>query len=145
MLATQNFGRRIPSSARAKRREQQQERLVVIEGVLRDRSDAALRNVQNMEPDQAMRITLGGFAPDRMHGNSHDGSPKPPALRRVRRCLVHTSPASTCTRLALPSSRTFSPAAALPTGEHGYYSTRLQNKQIFFRTLSSLSAEREQK
>jgi hypothetical protein len=64
----------------------------VIEGFLGDCSYAAKRDVENMKPDQATRIILGGFATDSLNRDSDDGTAEPPAFFQVGRSLTHELP-----------------------------------------------------
>ena len=75
----------IPPPARAERREEQHERFAVLQGILRDRPDAAARNVQNVKADQPVRIAFCGYAADGVNGNSDDGPTVAPTFIRVGR------------------------------------------------------------
>jgi len=89
----------VPAAARTERREEQDQRLRRSQARRRDRPDAAPRNVQNVQPDQPMRVFRGGRPPDRLNRHSDDRPSETPAILAGSSCPVHGSPcAGLCRR-----------------------------------------------
>lgn len=91
-VATDHATRDVAAATGAHRREEQQQRFGLIQGILADRAHAAARDIQNMQAHQATGISFGNTPANRLDGHSDDRPAELPPFLLAKRRLTHGRP-----------------------------------------------------